>query len=220
MGNGFAVAPPCLGPQRGYEIIRGTLDDLARLPDPRIPDALLAPQKPPHGPADSHQHQVGDKPQAQDRIPVGQRNKPIYRLALMNAAGQTNLDTIMALTRTEADRICEAPYEEADLRRICDWALECELGVHNYIGHPKATVAEAVAKVANPYVHALHTLLRDLNGPTAIFMVADALNEQHLKWPRHQFREARSVLLHRGTIALVQKHGQCRAARYKWGKRP
>lgn len=40
LGRGFAVAPPSVGAIRNYEIIRGTLADLDRLPVARIPDEI------------------------------------------------------------------------------------------------------------------------------------------------------------------------------------
>ncbi len=40
LGAGFAVAPPSAGETRAYEIIKGTLADLDRLPVARIPDEI------------------------------------------------------------------------------------------------------------------------------------------------------------------------------------
>jgi Bifunctional DNA primase/polymerase, N-terminal len=48
LGGGFVVAPPSKGAKRRYEIIRGSLDDLRRLPTAQIP-ATAPERRPPSG---------------------------------------------------------------------------------------------------------------------------------------------------------------------------
>ncbi len=51
LGGGFVVAPPSVGATRVYEIIKGTLADLDRLPVARIPDEIAKLKQDSHAPS-------------------------------------------------------------------------------------------------------------------------------------------------------------------------
>jgi hypothetical protein len=60
LGAGFCVAPPSAGALRQYEIIRGSIDDLDRLPVARIPDEIAR-----------QMHRPRTRTADGDKIPVG-----------------------------------------------------------------------------------------------------------------------------------------------------
>jgi hypothetical protein len=89
LGGGYVVAPPSISIKGAYEIIEGTLDDLANLPPLHVVLEGLRTERHP--------------------IRVGERNNTLYRFALEQAIHTDDFDTLLDVMRTR-NMDCETPF--------------------------------------------------------------------------------------------------------------
>ena len=90
LGGGFVVAAPSVSRKGAYQIISGTLDDLANLPPI---------------------HVVLDDLRADARIPEGRRNDTLFRFALEQARHSDTFDALLDVMRTR-NMDCEPPLAD------------------------------------------------------------------------------------------------------------
>jgi hypothetical protein len=103
LGGGYVVAPPSFGEKGRYEIIAGTLDDLANLPALR--NLNLSP------PLDrTRANDVGAAPQGSEEVA---RNDDLFHACLRRAYPWSNLDALLDFARKRNEQYMPPlPYAE------------------------------------------------------------------------------------------------------------
>jgi len=199
LGGGFAVAPPSAGETRAYEIIRGTLADLDRLPVARIPDeiAKLVPTGDRIGP-----------------IPKGERNKELFNYCNRVVNRCDTIDQLIDAAMTWADDRLAAPLAPAETIKTSNSVWQYRGGRKRIMNHI-VEAPEYGALVANVGALALFAYLSAENGPGAEFMIADGLSKAR-GWPRRFVPAAREALLDLGLVELVRAAGKNAPALYQW----
>ena len=188
LGGGYAVAPPSTGAKGQYQILRGSLDDLANLP-------------PIHAALD-------DIRRTNAPIPEGKRGDELFRFALEQAPHVDDLNGLLDVLLTRnAD--CVPPMGEDAVIRAAMSAWKYELEGRNLIGRGAAVINDhGVIDSLKSHPHALallnivkrHHWGRD-------FFLANAMAES-LGWPRRAFVHARNKLTELGLITEVKPKGR------------
>jgi hypothetical protein len=195
LGGGYAVAPPSVGAKGEYEIIRGTLDDLASLP-------------PIHTVLDSLRR-------ANTPIPEGKRGDELFRFALEQAPYVDDLNGLfdVVLTRN-AD--CVPPMGEDAVIRAAMSAWKYEQEGRNLIGRGAAVINDhgvIDSLKSYPYALALLNIVKRHHWGRD-FVLANAMAEG-LGWPRRAFVHARNKLTELGQIVEVKPKGRRTPALYR-----
>jgi hypothetical protein len=195
LGAGNVVAALSTVPKGRYEIERGSLDDLARLPTMR--------QEPGHGKGPAH-----------GRIPRGKRNNALFEYCQRTVSYCDDQDQLLDAARTWADDQFVTPLPAAEIVKTVN-------SVWNYRGGRKQIMQHIVeapvygALIANTDALALFAYLSAENGPDAEFMIADGLGEAR-NWPRRFVPAARRALLAMGVIECIRPRGNGTPALYRW----
>jgi Primase C terminal 1 (PriCT-1) len=199
LGGGFAVAPPSAGATMAYEIIRGTLADLDRLPVARIPDeiAKLMP--------------AGDRI---GLIPKGERNNELFKHCRVIVDHCDTIDQLIDAATTWADDRLAAPLSAPEIIKTCNSVWQYR-GGRKRIMNQIVEAPEYGALVANVGALALFAYLSAENGPGAEFMIADGLSKAR-GWPRRFVPAARETLLDLGLVELIRAAGKNAPALYRW----
>jgi Primase C terminal 1 (PriCT-1) len=203
LGAGFAVAPPSAGAIRDYEIMRGTLADLDRLPVARIPDEIgrLVAER---GPT--------------ERIPEGRRNNELFKHCKSIVCHCDDLDQLIDAAKTWAEDRLASPLPTAEIVKTCN-------SVWQYRGGRKRvmnTILEPVhyaALTEDIGVFGVTAYLMSENGPDDVFMIADGLTDA-MGWPRRVVPAARKVLLRQGLIECVRRPHKNAPGLYRWRQPP
>jgi hypothetical protein len=122
LGGGFVVAPPSVSQKGTYQIIAGTLDDLAILPPI---------------------HVVLDGLRTEARIPEGKRNNTLFRFALEQARHSDNYDALLDVMRTR-NMDCEPQLADDALISTAKSAWRYEQDGRNLFGRGRAVVTPAL----------------------------------------------------------------------------
>jgi Primase C terminal 1 (PriCT-1) len=199
LGGGFAVAPPSVGAIRGYEIIRGTLADLDRLPVARIPDEigrLLGTR----GPA--------------ERIPEGKRNDGLFKHCRSIVSCCDDLDQLIDAAKTWAEDRLASPLPAAEIVKTCRSVWNYRVGrrkmMHCVVEYPEYQVLAAKREMLGVFA-----FLVAENGPDSEFMIADGLTDA-MGWPRRIVPAARKMLLQLGLIECVRRPYPNVPGLYRW----
>jgi Primase C terminal 1 (PriCT-1) len=202
LGGGFCVAPPSMGAVRQYEIIRGSLADLDRLPKARIPDEIA---------------QQTARGLTRGRIPEGRRNNELFRHCKSIVDRCDTVDDLIDAAKTWAENRLAVPLSSPEIVKTC-------CSVWQYRGGRKRvmnTIVESAqfeALTADVSALGVMSYLSAENGPDSEFMIADALAEAR-GWPRRVVPKAREKMLEIGLIECVRKPGNGLPALYRWAKR-
>jgi hypothetical protein len=194
LGGGNVVAAGSIVPRGKYQVVRGTLDDLGRLPPMRHQD---------HQPT--------------GRIPKGRRNTSLFKYCDATVDHCDTLDALLDAATTWAESQFAEPLSAAEIRKTCS-------SVWNYRGGRKRIMNHILepdlfrALLANPNANALFTYLSAENGHDAEFWIADGLSKE-MDWPRRLVPAARKVLLNLGIVKCIRPHGIRKPALYRWAIR-
>jgi len=200
LGGGFVVAPPSMGARRRYEIIRGSLEDLDRLPVANIPTEIAASAT------------------AGRVIQKGTRNKAVFEYCRRTISHCDDRDQLVDAARTWADNNLMEPLPAAEVMKICN-------SVWTYRGGRKrimSNIVEAdawVALKASLHAMALFAYLGGENGPEADFWIADGLAGS-LGWPRRAIQHGRRLLIEQGIVRCVRPPRPGQPALYNWVVHP
>ena len=183
LGGGFVVAPPSVSQKGTYQIIAGTLDDLAILPPI---------------------HVVLDGLRTEARIPEGKRNNTLFRFALEQARHSDNYDALLDVMRTR-NMDCEPQLADDALISTAKSAWRYEQDGRNLFGRGRAVVTPHSVVDAligeNQDAFVLFSLLQRHHWGRN-FVLANAMADQ-LGWTRKRFAAARTLLQNLGFIQLV-----------------
>ena len=197
LGGGFVVAPPSVAQKGTYQIISGSLDDLANLP-------------PIHGVLDGLRTEV--------RLEEGRRNNTIFRFALEQTRHCNSFDALLDVIRTR-NIDCEPPLSDDVLISTAKSAWRYEQEGRNLVGRgravvtPHAVIDELIGESQDAFV--LLTLLQRHHWGRS-FVLANAMADQ-LGWTRKRFAAARSLLQAFGFIQLVMPASFRSPALYRLG---
>lgn len=196
LGAGNVVAAGSTVPKGHYEIERGALDDLDRLPPLRVAPAAQA---------------------MKEAVPAGRRNVTLFQHCQRSASHCDSLDQLIDVARTWAEGRLEKgaqPVTDAEIVKTATSAWRYRGGRKRIVNHiVEAPVYSRL--VANIEAMALFAYLSAENGPEAEFWIADGLAEAR-GWPRRFVPEARKALLDLGVIECVRPRRRGVPAVYRW----
>src|SRR5205814_5953942 len=164
LGAGFVIAPPSAGKIQPYEIVRGTLDDLDRLPVACIPEQIA--------------RLVGRCPPT-ERIAEGKRNNELFKQCRSIVAYCDSLDVLIDAARTWADDRVASPLPSAEIIKTCNSVWQYRGGRRRMvISGPFLETPEWDALAADMTALALFGYLSANEGPGARFMLANGLDKK------------------------------------------
>ena len=191
LGGGNVVAAGSRTPKGRYEIERGSLDDLERLP------RMTAPKR-----------------QPEQRVPEGKRNDALHRYLQSMAGHCDDLAALMDAARTWVEQRAAGSLPDAEVVRTAASVWRFRGGRKLFMQH----IIEGPAfpkLMADPEVWTVCSFLMIEQGPDAQFMIADGLGEAR-GWPRRMVPKARKALLDLKIIEQVRRPGNGLAALYRW----
>jgi len=202
LGGGFVVAPASRVAKGQYQFIRGSLDDLARLP---------VMQNVPV--------EAWDNSRLVAEVKQGQRNNKLFRDCLEAARHCDDFDALLDVAVTR-NREFIPPLEEDEVMRTAASAWKYESEGNNYIGGRRAVFSEAdfLPLMPDPYVAALIVWAKARFQPDCQFWIADGLAEK-FGWSVYDLRHARRRAIKLGILRLIRRAGFRRPAIYGWGVR-
>jgi hypothetical protein len=193
LGAGYVVVPPSMGLKGAYTIIRGSLEDLRRLPMMR--------------------------PAASERVaPIarsmsvlqGERNKSLFRHALRHARHVDDENTLLDVIRTENDNTCIPELPDSEVIRIVRSAWKIQQEGRNFAGGKvvPASFSEIDDLASDcPDAFALLMVLRRFHSHRQDFALGKAMANK-LGWSLPRFRAARSRLKENGCITCLHAGGK------------
>ena len=189
--GGYAVAPPSIAATGRYEFLEGSLADLRCLPVLRLPANENRPQ---------------------GRIPVGARNRELFRTAMIAAQQVDDSEALLDVLRTRNEFDCDASLPYAEVVRIAKSAWNYQRTGKNFVG--KGLVTQLPTNVIKQLYldkqHAPMVLLMTLKAyhlQDERFVVARAM-AKNLGWHPRKFYAARDKLEQLGLIECVHRGGQ------------
>jgi hypothetical protein len=194
LGGGFVVAPPSAGLRQPYEIIKGSLADLDRLPIARIPEGVAAPQV--------------------TQIQEGERNAKLFQYCNSVVFYCDDIEQLIDAAETWAAQRLTAPLSVAEIRKTCGSVWKYRGGRKRIINHLVGQSQWEVL-IAQPDILGVLTVLSAENGPDAEFMIADGLGEAR-GWPRRLVPNARAKMLELGLIERIGRKGRTGPYLYRW----
>jgi hypothetical protein len=199
LGAGMCVAPPSAGTKRPYEIIRGSLADLDRLPVARLPDVLTRRRPGPNV----------------DRIPDGKRGSELFVYAREVVWNCDDFDALLDAVRTWADGRLEGDYPDARIVSTCRSVWRWRDGRKRLMNGSFLSAEQLAHLQGNRDAMALLLWLALHNGPSAEFFVANGLTEI-LKFPLRALQAARRMLVELGIVICVRPASANGPALYRW----
>jgi hypothetical protein len=198
LGDGFVVAAPSLGPKGQYQIIRGSVDDLRRLPPMR--QVLVQPQ------AIDNSPQTVDKPWG-GMVEGDGRNHHLWYFLMGQAHGRS-LDEIAAIADDQNGRLGQ-PMSEAELNKIVQQVWSYEDRGHNWVGVGKTMfLPHALYDKLEENENAMRLFLRlqRVHWHRDQFCLANAMAKE-LRWSWRTWAAARTFLVRQEIIACVHEGG-------------
>jgi hypothetical protein len=190
LGNGgYAVAPPSAGRKGRYEFLRGSIDDLRRLPKLSLP-------------ANENQPPQGYK------VPVGKRADVLFHHALDHARFVDDLDTLIDVVRTR-NLDCEKPLPDIEVIKTASSAWGYEIRGENLKGRGGAVVicnSVIDALIDDPDAWCLYGKLRRHHWGRH-FALSKSMAASML-WGERRWKRARDKLVQVGEIECIRQGGR------------
>jgi Bifunctional DNA primase/polymerase, N-terminal/Primase C terminal 1 (PriCT-1) len=179
LGAGFVVAPPSVGLKGRYLIIRGSLEDLRRVPvmTAQVPRNL-------------------DMSRSVTSVTQGRRNKSLFRYALFHARYVDDEETLLDVTRTENENACVPELPDEEIVRLVRSAWKIQQEGRNFVGGKVVPVTfTEIDRLAfhSPDAFALLMVLRRCHNCRKEFALGKAMASK-LGWSLPRFRAARARL--------------------------
>jgi hypothetical protein len=186
LGAGFVVAPPSIVAKGRYEIIEGTLDDLANLPPiSAVLDHLRAGTAP---------------------IPEGKRDDTVFKRLLREVKYCDDFDSLLDKARS-INMDCEPPMSDAQIIRKAKQVWKLETTGENWVGR-KARAStdrdEILSLSHDPWALMLLQLVRvSFPVPDFTFPIDQVKTAETLGWSRKATRARISTLMQAGHVTRV-----------------
>jgi hypothetical protein len=188
LGDGYVVAPPSIAVKGQYQIIAGTLDDLANLPPIHVV--------------------VDDLRGKRSALPVGERNNALYRFALEQAIHVDDFASLLDVMRTR-NMDCETPLPDNSIWSITKSAWRCEQEGRNLVGRGRAVVIshELIDRLIahNQDAFVLLTVLKRHHWGRD-FVLSKPMAAM-FGWTLPRWYSARNLLVRFGIIACIHEGG-------------
>lgn len=205
LGGGFTVAAPSQSNDgRGYQIIAGTLDDLATLP-------------PLKGGG------VGSVA-ALDQMGEGSgRNETLFRLLGKQAHSCDDLASLLDVAASVNSEF-GVPLSDKEVERTARSVWKMQVEGRNRFGQYgawfEASDLSKYLTVLSPQAFALLAFVKANNGPASQFIVADAMRDrsEFASWSRRDFTKARRELIERGLIVPLTRKAPGQAVKFAMGE--
>ena len=188
LGQGYVVAPPSRGERGSYQMIQGTLDDLARLPGLRnAVDVTEAPQ---------------------GAVGTGKRNETLWRHCMAEAIYTDDFDALLDVARTHNYEF-SPPLSDAEVAKTARSAWDMTVQGKNWFGSGERVVTtfDEIDGLMrdHPDAFLLLTMLRRHHS-IGTFVVANAMAGIMSSggWARKRFATARQVLIDIGELVQVR----------------
>jgi hypothetical protein len=197
LGVGNVVAAGSVVAKGRYQIERGSLDDLDRLP------RLASPP---------------DPVQARRRVPEGTRNDALFDYCRSMVRYCDTLEQLLDAARTWASQRLEIvpdhPVSDAEIVKTCRNVWTYRGGRKRFMNHffDAATYNKLITR---PDAMALAFYLSCENGPRARFWIADGLGRSR-GWPYRLVPRARKALLALGIVECIRPSRKGAPALYRW----
>ena len=197
--GGYVVAPPSQGSKGAYGYIKGSLDDLDRLPTISIPVG---------------QAEAISLVTRWVRANIGERNKLLWRYAMMQAPHVSKFDDLLdvAMTANGMDDT-GSPLSDQEVMRLTMSAWRYEQEGRNWIGHTGGgsmivpnPATRALLELRDGNAALLFMALRHQYKPSAIFPLAKS-RAKALGIHRTTLARARDLLEGAGLIERVHQGG-------------
>jgi Bifunctional DNA primase/polymerase, N-terminal/Primase C terminal 1 (PriCT-1) len=188
LGAGPVVAAGSRTPAGRYEIVRGSLDDLDRLP------GLAATATPPA--------------QARERVPEGKRDSTLFRRLLRRAPHCDDFEALLDVART-INMECLPPMTDDEVVHVTRSAWGYEISGKNWVGrHARASTdrEEILAFSRDPAAALLLSLLR-VSHPAIgdRFAVDQRKTAILLQWDRDRVRDKIKTLIALNRLRLAHR---------------
>jgi hypothetical protein len=194
LGGGFVVAPPSLGSAGSYEVIRGSLDDLLRLPPMR--DAYQIES--------AHAEIAG--------VTEGHRNNELFRYALVCARQADDEQSLLQLVRIRNEKACVPRLADREVSKLVHSAWRYQVRGRNFVGSrfiPASVKEIEDLASAQPDALALLMMLRRFHQSRPEFALGKAMAKK-IGWSFPRFRAARAGLEGAGYIRCLHPGGMGR----------
>lgn len=204
LGDGFVVAPPSIGSKGAYEIVTGSLDDLANLPPMRSMQLFskIAPPKP---------------------LEVGRRNETLWRFCMVSTRRHDGFADLMKAAMAYNAKAFQEPLQEAEVAKVAASAWGKEQSGQNWFGTGGRVVfdLDEVDRLAlrHPDAFILLAFLKRHNWNKREFIIANAM-AQSIGQTRKRFAAARRQLEIGGQIQQARpatRHNGPAVYRFKGG---
>jgi hypothetical protein len=195
IGAGLIIAPPTRTKGGAYEIIKGTLDDLDRLP----PMFAEAPKS--------------ERAQVQE----GGRNNALWRHCMRRAHHCDTFDALLDAARTVNDQISLPPLSDTEVVKITRSAWSYTERGHNRFGQHGAwfPIEEVNRLIGDQDRFYLLAFLRAHNAPNAQFFITNSPSKT-LGWPVKRLQATRHRMLRLGEVRMVKSATKGNPAEYRW----
>lgn len=206
LGGGYAVAPPSLGTQGFYEIVRGALEDLDRLPKARIPEWLRTLEA------------VATLAPSSGLTPEGQRHQALKERLNRDIWHVDSLDQLLDCAMTFGKHECDPAMDDAEITALASWFWNTkERGLLRRSGHRDWLTDAAELMTEDRDAAAILVYLRHHHPEGHRFYIANALAKT-LKMDRERFAEKRRYLADCGLIRMVAASSRTkeRSALWTW----
>ena len=195
IGAGVAVAAPSVSSQGRYAFVRGSVEDLRRLPPMR------------------HAARVDDSGGPAPRIGVGGREKALFGHLMRNARHCDTVedlhDVAVGFVELELDRTDGHLFTDAEIERKVAHVWRMTLAGSNFFGSGGvvAIANDIVDGLRDPHAFFLYATLRRHHADRREFAVANAMATS-LGWSLPRFQKARRRLVEDGLITVVRRGGR------------
>ena len=217
LGGGVVAAPPSMGSKEPYRLIRGTIEDLQRLPFATNIEA-----------ANFNEVQ---KVVARELIASGSRNKALMDYLRGQARYADNLSDLLDVAHTYADehldRTSGHPFTDDEIQSVAksvwSWTQE-RIGQGQYFVGTGRTVSlghDLIDRVLplGPHATALFMHLKRRFGGMETFYIANEMRK-HMpdgEWPLRKMQDARKALIDNDVLEEKQKaSSKTGAAVFMW----
>ncbi|MEO1921831.1 MAG: bifunctional DNA primase/polymerase [Sphingomonadaceae bacterium] len=195
LGDGFVVAPPSRGSKGRYELISGSLEDLAKLPLMRRREVERAAEA---TPANDTEH-----------VQEGLRNQTLWRRCMAHARNCETVEGLIAFAADTNRTAFAEPLPDGEVLAVATKVWAKQLKGENWFGAGQRVVFDHTEidglLRTDPDAFILLTLLRRHHWGRE-FHVANAMAESMPGggWSRKRFADTRSRLERHGEIEMIR----------------
>ena len=195
LGGGHVVAAHSVVPKGRYDLERGTLDDLDRLPPLR---------------------QSAWRTKPAGGVAKGHRNNELFRHCHSIVKHCDSHDQLLDAASTWANDQLGDPLPDAEVAKTAASVWQYRDGRKRVMNHIISGPSFS-ALAADPAVLGVYSYLSAHNGRDAIFMIADGLGRAE-GWSRRLVPATRRTMLALNLIECVRPHAKGRPALYRWSR--